>query len=269
MCKLSSTSTGEDGNTKSSSRISASKIWCFTINNYKKKTIDSLVSLYPKECEFLGFQKEVGEEGTPHLQGVIKFTKPVRPMTYVKLCCKPHWEKCRNFEASKDYCRKDDTREKDTEPYVFPKPYNINIKLYDWQEKIVKIIEKEPDDRTIHWYWSKKGNVGKTTFCKWLTINHGAICLHGKGSDIRNGVLDYKIKNNNYPVLCVFPIPRSYNEEYLSYEGLENIKDMYFYSGKYEGGMVCGPCPHLFVFANCEPNLNMCSADRWVVREIE
>lgn len=274
-------SKGGDGNTKHPPRIASSKIWCFTINNYTDKIVQSLASLYPKEAEYLGFQEEVGENGTPHLQGVIKFRKVVRPMEHVKFncgfrgrdypdesVCKPHWEKCRNFSASKEYCQKDDTRLKGSEPYIFPKPYNINIELYDWEKEIISIIETVPDDRVIYWYWSKSGCKGKTTFCKYLTLNHNAICLHGKGSDIRNGVLDYYNKSKKYPVLCVFPIPKSYNDEYLSYEGLENIKDMYFYSGKYEGGMVCGPCPHLFVFANVEPNLEMCSEDRWIVREI-
>lgn len=269
---MSSTCLGVVGNNKQQpvpkKRISASKIWCFTINNYNNSDIVLMSSLYPKDAEYVCFQEEQGENGTPHLQGVIKFNNAIRPLEYgaLKKLSSGHWTKCRNYKASIDYCKKADTRI--GEIYEFPKPYNINISLYEWQKEIIDIIKNKPDDRTIYWYWSREGCKGKTTFCKYLTINYNAICLHGKGSDIRNGVLDYYNKNNRYPNLCVFPIPRSYNEEYLSYEGLENIKDMYFYSGKYEGGMVCGPCPFLFVFANVPPDLSMCSMDRWVVREI-
>lgn len=254
---------GGDGNNKHPPRVSSSKVWCFTINNYNNSNLQWLASLYPEDTKEMVYQKEIGEKGTPHIQGVIKFNQPCRPVEkYPKGI---HWEKCRNIKASFLYCQKEDSREPGTQPYIYPKPYKINITLYNWEKDIIQIIKQEPDDRTIYWYWSREGCVGKTTFCKYLTIEHEAICLHGKGSDIRNGVLDYYNKKSVCPILCVFPIPRSYNEEYLSYEGLENIKDMYFYSGKYEGGMICGPCPHLFVFANCEPNLEMCSKDRWKV----
>lgn len=43
---------------------------------------------------------------------------------------------------------------------------------------------------------------------------------------------------------------------------------MLFYSGKYEGGMVCGPSPHLCIFANERPDLIKLSSDRWKVFEI-
>ena len=270
MSKTNSSGFGNTNQTPSHvKRIPASKIWFFTLNNYLKKDISLLSSLYPKECSYLCFQEEQGEQGTQHLQGVIKFKTGQRPLEcrfFKDLSNKPHWEKCRNFEKAKEYCKKEETRVGNV--YEFPKPFQIRITLRNWQREIIDIISEEPDDRTIYWYWSQEGGIGKTTFCKYLTMNYGAICLHGKGSDIRNGVLDYYNKNKEYPILCLFPIPRSYNEEYLSYEGLENIKDMYFYSGKYEGGMVCGPCPHLIVFANVPPNLNMCSRDRWIVREL-
>jgi hypothetical protein len=54
----------------------------------------------------------------------------------------------------------------------------------------------------------------------------------------------------------------------VSFQGLEEIKDMLFYSGKYEGGMVCGPCPHMCIFANEPPELEKFSSDRWKVFKI-
>ena len=119
-----------------------------------------------------------------------------------------------------------------------------------WQKEILGIIDQEPDDRTIYWYWSEQGGVGKTSFAKYLVIKHGATLLSGKGADVRNGVLTYKQHTGEFPELCVYNIPREFNIDYLNGESLENIKDMCFYSGKYEGGSVCGPCPHLIIFAN-------------------
>jgi len=267
---LSDLSLGGDGNNnippKSKKRIAASKIWCLTINNHTNDHLDWLSGL-SGQYDLLVWQEEEGEEeGTPHIQGVIKYKKACRPLETSPIGI--HWSKCRNVKASVEYCQKVETRKEGGKSFIYPTPYNVKIDLYDWQKDIIDIIKTEPDDRSIYWYWSREGNVGKTTFCKFLTLNFGAIPLSGKGADIRNGVLDHFNKKNEYPRLCVFPIPRSYNSDYLSYEGLENIKDMYFYSGKYEGGCVCGPCPHLFVFSNCEPNYDMCSTDRWRVVEI-
>lgn len=150
-----------------------------------------------------------------------------------------------------------------------PKPLKLIDPTYYWEKQILEIISEEPDDRTIHWFWSDEGNVGKTAFCKYLTHEFGAIPLHGKGADVRNGVVQFMASHNGQtPELVIFPIPRSFGSQYVSYEALENIKDMYFYSGKYEGGIVCGNSPHLIVFANSEPDYAKCSADRWSVSKI-
>lgn len=104
--------------------------------------------------------------------------------------------------------------------------------------------------------------------CKYLAVKHGALILGGKAADIRNAILTY-FKDNEYtPELVVVNIPRSFDQSYLNYEGLENIKDMCFYSGKYEGGMVVGNPPHLFIFANNGPDKTKMSLDRWKVTEI-
>ena len=85
---------------------------------------------------------------------------------------------------------------------------------------------------------------------------------------MRNAICDYVKTNNTTPELIVINIPRSHSMDYISYEGIENVKDMYFYSGKYEGGMVFGNPPHLFIFANESPEFSKLSEDRWVIKEI-
>ena len=154
--------------------------------------------------------------------------------------------------------------------YPVPRPIKLITPDRDWEIEVLDIIKNEPDDRTIYWYWSEQGNIGKTSFCKYLHVKHGAFPLSGKGADVRNGICTY-VKDNDgrTPELVVYPIPRSYDCDYLSYESIENIKDMFFYSGKYEGGCVCGNSPHLFIFANCLPNCSKMSEDRWVIRNID
>lgn len=259
----------EEGNTKPppKKRISASKSWCFTHNNYTENELAQVVTDFEQAgCKYV-IGKEVGENGTPHLQGFVEHATKFRPMEKFKWEFNPHWEKCKGTAAQNvEYCTKDGD-------------YKTNIKMKRkltfppmdryWQKDILSIIKLEPDDRTIYWYWSESGNIGKTTFCKYLSHHHNACCLSGKGADVRNGALTWKKDKEAYPELCVFPIPRSFNSEYLSYEAIENIKDAYFYSGKYEGGTVCDPCPHLFVFSNFPPDTSKMSIDRWVIKNID
>lgn len=141
--------------------------------------------------------------------------------------------------------------------------------LYEWQQNVINIIEKEPDERTVNWIWSNSGNVGKTSFQKYLVVKYGAAMLGGKAADCKNGIVDWKKNKGDTPEIILCNIPRSFSKEYISYQAFEEIKDMCFYSGKYEGGMIVGNCPHLFIFANCEPNVEKMSGDRWNIVNID
>jgi len=271
----SSNSSGEGGNTITPSppakkQVSPAIRWCFTLNNYTEEHISSIVSVIQEKCRLGIFGKETGESGTPHLQGYIEFITKARPRGVFGIP-EIHWEKCKGSRSDNIiYCSKDDMY-----PYCFGCNPHRELKvishsnLYPWQRRILKCIGEVPDDRTINWYWSEKGGIGKTQFCKYLTFYHNAICVHGKGGDVRNAVCSYLEKEGMTPELIVFPIPRCYGGDYVSYEALENIKDMYFYSGKYEGGMVIGNSPHLIVFANNEPDYDKMSGDRWNVVQLD
>lgn len=83
------------------------RAWCFTLNNYMESEIKNLQT---DDYQYL-FQKEIGESGTPHLQGVIRYKEPVRFTAVKKLNSRAHWEKCKNWNASLNYCSKNDTSE--------------------------------------------------------------------------------------------------------------------------------------------------------------
>jgi len=271
----SSTESGGEGNTISSpqpanKQVSPAIRWCFTYNNWNDENYSSIVPIIKEKCRVAIIGKEIGEGGTPHLQGYIEFKTKSRPISVFGIK-EMHWEKAKGNKADNiKYCSKDDSN-----PFCHNckrhRPLQLikNEQLYDWQKHILKGLEADPDDRTVFWYWSEKGGVGKTQFCKYLTYHHGAICVHGKGADVRNGVLEYCKANQATPDLILYPIPRCYDSNYVSYEALENIKDMYFYSGKYEGGMVLGNSPHLIVFANMPPDELKMSSDRWKVVRID
>lgn len=254
-------------------QISPAKRWPFVLNNYTDEEISSIVPILKEKCKVWAFSKEVGESGTPHLQGYVEFKLKTRPRS---IGCTPriHWgdkngKPARGTrEENLDYIRK-------AGPVYMsgglPEPVRTISyeQMYDWQKEIIEEIEQTPNDRTIVWIWSEQGCLGKTAICKYLTVNYGAICLHGKGHDVRNGISDYVKTQGDTPKIVVVPVPRCKGSTYVSYEALENIKDMYFYSGKFEGGMVCGNPPHLYIFANEPPQTEKLSEDRWVIRNID
>lgn len=262
-------------------RPSQSQYWCFTYNNYKIEHMELLEMTFKKmDCAYI-FQEEVGGDdeenpGTPHLQGYMEFRGRRGRWSELKLPKQIHWEKRKGSRAQNvQYCSKEytwiGTPKRFSHDLKPPKKMKLleESQLRDWQKGVLTVIGVDPDDRTLHWIWSSKGNLGKTTFCKYLAMRHGAIPLAGKGNDVRNGVVTYLNDKGHTPELIVVPIPRSYDSSYLSYEALENCKDMFFYSGKYEGGAVCGNCPHVFVFANFPPDESKMSEDRWKVWQID
>ena len=99
----SSTCSKGEGNTKPppSKQISPAKAWCWTLNNYTTEEIDYLVPKFQELCDIAFFAEEIGESGTPHLQGYIKLKVKARPTSKFTLCNRIHWEKSKgNLEAN-------------------------------------------------------------------------------------------------------------------------------------------------------------------------
>lgn len=263
--KLETLETSEGNTSLPKKRIVPSKRWCFTRNNYEDDELETLETLFKHhDVEYI-IGKEVGENGTPHLQGYIECPSKIRPIEKFKLTTY-HWEKCKGSRgANMVYCAKDGKYVHS--PLLKPRRPLVLIKPRGWQLEVLKIIENWSDDRTLHWFYETVGGVGKTALCKYLIKKHGAIVLGGKSADIKNGILTYTQKWGYTPELIVVNFCRSI-EEYVSYEGLEQMKDMMFFSGKYEGGQVCDACPHVICFANFEPQTTRMSMDRWQVHEI-
>lgn len=260
---------GGSTSTPPKKQVSPSIRWCLTLNNPCEEDIEKIRSISSQFCKFAIVALEVGDSGTPHLQGYIEFKKKSRPMSVFKFTDRFHWEKAKGTKYENwTYCTKDDNI-KIQIGQGFDPVYKIDIELKPWQRKIVEIIKEPADDRTVRWYWEPVGGIGKTVFQKWVYLNfQDVIVLSGKASDMKNGIIQY-MKNNDdrTPKIVLINLPRSC-KGYVSYTGIEEIKDMLFFSGKYEGGMVCGRNPHVIVFANEPPVLDEMSACRWKVEEI-
>nr|QXP07654.1 MAG: replication associated protein [Arizlama virus] len=254
------------GNTNNQSPLHT--YWCFTYNNYDLDQIDQIVQVLNHICDWYLFQEEIGTNGTPHLQGTLKLKKKLRLSSLKKIENKIHWEATKQISASILYCCKKESRVGKQWVYNITIPEEVNIinDLYPWQKDLMSVLLEEPDDRTIHWIWENVGNVGKTSFSKYLCVKYDAIVLNGKSNDIFYGV-QQRLLNKKPLKIVIIDCPRSMMD-YINYSSIEKVKDGIFFSGKYEGGMCLYNSPHVIVFANEPPKLDKMSLDRWKILEI-
>jgi hypothetical protein len=253
-----------EGNTRPPPRVAASVRWCFTLNNYTEECEKTLLARLAPHKFIYGH--EVGESGTPHLQGYVEFNKKLRPVETIAMPA-IHWEKAKGDRGSNiTYCSKDNNNVV-CSGFRFEKPLKLISVLYDWQAEIVDMIKKDPDDRSIYWYWEDVGNVGKSALVKLLCAKHDALICGGKASDMKYLICEYKNAQGVYPELIIFDVPRS-NLDYVSYTGIEEIKNGCFASSKYECKTVIMNSPHVLIFANEEPIYSKMSIDRWKVKKI-
>lgn len=88
--------------------ISQARHWCFTWNNPPSGTMDWSEH---KTVRYAVYQKEEGENGTPHFQGYVEFTRPTRLGALKKILPQAHWEPRRGTrEEARNYCMKEDSR---------------------------------------------------------------------------------------------------------------------------------------------------------------
>lgn len=272
---MSSSNSSKDlGNTKPGPKrqISPAKGWCFTWNNPILKGEDILTQKFHSVGASYIFQLEKGEkEGVPHFQGYVKFISKIRPDS-LDLPKQIHWEKRRGTEQQAvDYCRKLDTStgQKWTN-MKFPKPVKDPLcgkSLFAWQSDVLSVISGEPDDRKIYWYWEATGGTGKTSLAKHICLSRNALVLSGKAADVKCGVSQHLEKHKEIDVV-IFDFVRS-NEDFISYEAIEAVKNGIFFSGKYESSMQVFNSPHVICMANFPPEESKLSSDRWIIQHIQ
>lgn len=262
----------EGGNTETPSpkkQGPIAKRWLWTLNNYSLTDIEELVPKFHKlGSKMYVAGKEIGEQGTPHLQGYVEFPDKIRPRLAVG---NPsiHWgdDKGKPAKGTREdnikYCCKDGDI---AFSKGLPKEIKIIKELYPWQQEILNIFHTEPDDRKIYWFWEDEGNIGKTQFIKYMVMKYQVLfCSGGKYSDIMNLVFNQDMDE------CTgvfFDIPRA-NAGRISYTSLESIKNGMVCNTKYETGVKIFNSPHVFVFANFPPDApEKLSNDRWVITEL-
>jgi len=261
-----------EGNTNTStpdkSRKNAAKKWCFTVFSEIEMGTPVVDPLAPAfhGCKWLAGLETCPESGRLHYQGYVEFPIKVRPIGYKGFPKHWHWEKCRGTrEENIAYCSKEDTNPlgnlRPTEVVWSPEPYG-------WQARFLpELLVWPADRRKIHWKWSEQGSIGKSDFARYLVVNHDALLCAGKASDMKFMIMKYKEEHGNGPRIVIFDVPRS-NMSFLSYQGIEEIKNGVFASTKYESQMVVINPPHVLVLSNDEPWPDKMSPDRYDTEQL-
>ena len=90
--------------------MARSRNYVFTVNNYTDEDEHQCWALpwEAKDCKYICVGKEVGESGTPHLQGFICFNQPKTLKALKDFFPSAHFESKRGtFVQASDYCKKD------------------------------------------------------------------------------------------------------------------------------------------------------------------
>ena len=243
----------EKGNTILS-RVAPSKRWCFTYHGGDKEFVVPILKVLSTKG-IIG--NELGKSGgTPHLQGFVYFKNKVRPKGFLPK--EVHWEKAKGTDIDNyRYCSKESD---DYTAWGYPEPIHV-FEPIGWQKELVLELNESPKRRKIHWFYGPARS-GKTELVKYLCVKKDALLLGSKGSDMKYAVTEWLKKRGETPRLVVLDIPYC-KQEYVSYEGIEAIKNMCFFSSKYESSMVVGNIPHVVVFSNAEPDYNKMSERDW------
>ncbi len=213
--------------------------------------------------------REVGEGGTPHLQGTVRFRDRIR-LTGLKTAFsdKIHWEPTRSWKHSVDYCKKDG----DFETNLAPSPEEEAVRAHraryvgcvwrPWQREVLDLVETKADWRTINWYWEPEGNVGKSFLATWIFLNNPTIICQGKSADVVHQISKFREEEKKNPTVIIYDIPRT-AEMFVAYGLMERVKNGLVFDGKYETSRLLLPAMHCIVFANFEPDSSKMSGDRW------
>lgn len=134
----------------------------------------------------------------------------------------------------------------------------------DWQQQLQQQLGNEPNDRQIQFVVDPDGGKGKSWFIRWycrMNPNDVQRLRCGKRDDMAH-VLDPTKR------VYLIDVPRG-KLEFFSYALVEEMKDGYVFSGKYDSCMKeWDHAVHVVVFTNEEPDMTKLTTDRYLITYI-
>lgn len=245
-------------------------VWDITIPQ-RTISVDDLKARFKNIAKKWAFQLEKGEgTGYMHYQCRISLKEKQREYPMKMMFNDIEGWVSRTSDANKDnqfYVLKNGTFVegpwKDSDPYI-PKQYRTApAKWYGWQQKILDIIETEPDLRKIHIIVDPVGASGKSTITGYLSCRNKVATIPPLNDfkDVMRMVCDRETARAYF-----IDIPRALDKSKLKnfYAAIETIKNGYAFDERYHFKEKWFDTPHIFVFTNCDPEYSLLTTDRWV-----
>jgi len=137
--------------------------------------------------------------------------------------------------------------------------------LREWQADLAEKLSNAPDDRKVVFVVDPTGNTGKTWFAKHY-------CKHNDDAQFmepsKKADMAYALQDSlRVLFINVTRTSDSNNLDYL-YSFVESVKDGMVFSPKYESRMKYYEKVHVVIMMNMEPNMDLLSADRYDIIEL-
>lgn len=139
-------------------------------------------------------------------------------------------------------------------------------KFFDWQKYVYYLSMNKPDDRSIHWFYDKKGGRGKTQLTRHLLVNHGkevgVLPPVGNSNQLMSAVINMGMRKT-----YILDIPRAKGNKWDERLAelmitVESIKNGLLVSAMYgKINQLIMPHPNVIIFSNYR--LTGLSKDRW------
>lgn len=141
-----------------------------------------------------------------------------------------------------------------------PKHKTTPHPLRAWQAELHARLILPPDEREIIFVVDVTGNNGKSWFAQYYCDLHAnaQVVIPGKKADMAYVV-------NADCRVFFFDCPRSKQGDFIQYDFLEELKNGYFFSPKYESMIKRLATPHVVVMMNEYPCMEKLSEDRYKV----
>ena len=128
--------------------------------------------------------------------------------------------------------------------------------LQPWQ-RLARRLLLDQSDRTVLWIYDPLGDTGKSYLAKYLkaTLPSCILLESGKKADLANAFSNEEV--------VIFDYTRSM-ETTINYSILENFKNGYLFSPKYNSSVKQFKSCKVMCLANFVPDLSKLSQDRWM-----
>jgi Putative viral replication protein len=135
-----------------------------------------------------------------------------------------------------------------------------NHELRPWQSTLNSRLLRTPDKREIIFVIDLTGNKGKSWFARHYCDlhNNAQIIVPGKKAD-----MSYVVRDDCR--VFFLDCPRSKQGDFIQYDFLEELKNGYIFSPKYESTLKKFKTPHVVVLMNEHPDMSKLSEDRYSI----